>query len=376
MSEKPNLPEFPDREILLEYVRGGLTPSERHRIEKLMLEHEFLRDAIEGLESEDPEFLEEDLAELSDAIRVRSGMINRSRFNIYQLAATLSLIIMASVIIYVLVDWLTQSDREKRLSLNQTIQTESADSLMDQKSSGTEQGMHEEGENAQLQDHEDEQKPAKVSVEDVGQAVLSKPPVSLEKPGKKDEDQLADQPVRSQVESLPSREEEPTRLVNTQPIPGKQELSEEKMAPVREKGEGVRDTDGPSAVAATEVEVAKPIKARSEDAVPSIAMKMVPNEMEPQPFNGFELYRKYLEDSLRYPAEALENMAEGVVLVNFTVGKDSVPANITLRQSIGYGCDEEAIRLIQQGPRWKPVVIDGKVMESIVEVPVMFKIPE
>jgi TonB family protein len=366
MSEKSNLPEFPDRETLLEYVRGGLTPFKRHQIEKLMLEHEFLRHAVEGLESEDPESLEEDLAELSDTIRVRSGMITRPGFNIYQLAATVSLIIMASVIIYVLVDWITQSDWEKRLSLNQTVQTESADSLMDQKSPETEQGGNVEGEVGQLQDRKDEQKPGKISVEEIGQAVLNKPPVSLEKPVEKSEDQLTNQPVRSQAESLPGREEEPSRPFITQPIPEKQELIEEYTATEREEGKHARDKDVPSAVAASEVEVANPRKARSEESAPS---------MESQPLPGIEMYRKYLEDSLRYPAEALKNMVEGVVLVNFTVGKDSIPENITLKQSIGYGCDEEAIRLILQGPRWKPVVIDGKVMESAVEVPIRFKIP-
>jgi len=251
MSEKSNLPEFPDRETLLEYVRGGLTPFKRHQIEKLMLEHEFLRHAVEGLESEDPESLEEDLAELSDTIRVRSGMITRPGFNIYQLAATVSLIIMASVIIYVLVDWITQSDWEKRLSLNQTVQTESADSLMDQKSPETEQGGNVEGEVGQLQDRKDEQKPGKISVEEIGQAVLNKPPVSLEKPVEKSEDQLTNQPVRSQAESLPGRDEEPSRPFITQPIPEKQELIEEYTATEREEGKHARDKDVPSAVAAS-----------------------------------------------------------------------------------------------------------------------------
>ncbi len=61
---------------------------------------------------------------------------------------------------------------------------------------------------------------------------------------------------------------------------------------------------------------------------------------------GKELLKKFIRKNLRYPKEALENNIEGDVIVRFKVtGKGEVTSPEIIK-SIGYGCDEEAIRLV------------------------------
>src|SRR3546814_4820994 len=76
-------------------------------------------------------------------------------------------------------------------------------------------------------------------------------------------------------------------------------------------------------------------------------------QVPPTPSIGKEAYEKYLSDSLRYPEEALRVRIEGEVLVGFTVRDSGKPAAFKVVRSLGYGCDQEAIRLIREGPTWR-----------------------
>lgn len=61
---------------------------------------------------------------------------------------------------------------------------------------------------------------------------------------------------------------------------------------------------------------------------------------------GKELLKKFVKENLRYPKEALENNIEGDVIVKFKVTGKGEVMNPEIVKSIGYGCDEEAIRLV------------------------------
>ena len=65
----------------------------------------------------------------------------------------------------------------------------------------------------------------------------------------------------------------------------------------------------------------------------------------PKYHGGKTALKKFISENLKYPDQALEKKIEGIVYVKYKVnalGK-VISANIT--KGIGYGCDEEAIRL-------------------------------
>lgn len=47
-------------------------------------------------------------------------------------------------------------------------------------------------------------------------------------------------------------------------------------------------------------------------------------------------------------------MVEGMVHVTFVVEKDGSLSDIKVVKEIGSGCDEEAIRVISNAPKWEP----------------------
>jgi protein TonB len=62
---------------------------------------------------------------------------------------------------------------------------------------------------------------------------------------------------------------------------------------------------------------------------------------------GKEFLREFLKINLKYPKEALEKVIQGDVLVSFTVNQFGVVSNPQIIKGLGYGCDEEAIRLVK-----------------------------
>lgn len=94
-----------------------------------------------------------------------------------------------------------------------------------------------------------------------------------------------------------------------------------------------------------------------------------------QPAGGLRAYDKYLKNSLRYPQQALENNVKGRVTVSFTVHTDGSVDEFNVLKGLGFGCDEEVIRLVKDGPKWSPTTEDGEPVESEIRVRVKFAPP-
>ena len=61
---------------------------------------------------------------------------------------------------------------------------------------------------------------------------------------------------------------------------------------------------------------------------------------------GKEEFKNYIRQNIRYPEEAIQNKIEGVVHLAADIDDNGHVFNITIEKGLGYGCDEEAIRLI------------------------------
>ena len=92
------------------------------------------------------------------------------------------------------------------------------------------------------------------------------------------------------------------------------------------------------------------------------------------PSIGQNAYRKYLAASLRYPAEAKKYEIEGPVKLKFTVSRTGDISNIKVKKGPGFGCEKEAVRLVKEGPKWAPELVNGKAKTSTVAMTVNFKL--
>ena len=89
---------------------------------------------------------------------------------------------------------------------------------------------------------------------------------------------------------------------------------------------------------------------------------------------GISGLRTYLNQNIRYPAEAQETCAQGRVVVSFVVGKDGHISDVTVLRSVDPSLDKEAVRVIRNMPRWTPGKQGGEPVKVRYNVPVSFRL--
>ncbi len=99
-------------------------------------------------------------------------------------------------------------------------------------------------------------------------------------------------------------------------------------------------------------------------------------EDQPQFEGGEEKLFKYLGDNMRYPAAAERANVQGRVFVSFVVTKEGDIADVQILKGLGFGCDEEAIRVVSRMPNWTPGKQSGKPVNVRFNLPIMFELEE
>lgn len=84
----------------------------------------------------------------------------------------------------------------------------------------------------------------------------------------------------------------------------------------------------------------------------------------------------YLSSKIVYPREALANGISGKVLVEFTVDEEGNIINPSIVRSLGYGCDEEVLRVLASMPKWTPGAMNNKPVKVRLTIPVNFRLAE
>ncbi len=84
----------------------------------------------------------------------------------------------------------------------------------------------------------------------------------------------------------------------------------------------------------------------------------------------------YIGNNLNYPPEAKENRLEGTVKVGFVIKETGHVKDAYVVSGFDERCDEEALRLIEQMPPWKPLIVDGRPIETYKVLPITFWLPE
>jgi len=92
----------------------------------------------------------------------------------------------------------------------------------------------------------------------------------------------------------------------------------------------------------------------------------------PQFKGGMQGFAAYLKGSLVYPDKAKRNGTSGKVLLSFVVERDGSISNVVVEKGIGDGCDEAAVKAIQNSPAWIPGVMDGRPVRVKYNIPLSF----
>ena len=95
-------------------------------------------------------------------------------------------------------------------------------------------------------------------------------------------------------------------------------------------------------------------------------------ETQPSFPGGIEAFYQYVSETVNYPPSAIRRGISGKVFVEFVIDRDGALSELKIVKGIGGGCDEEALRVIQNSPRWNPGKQRGRPVRVRMVVPITF----
>ncbi len=97
-------------------------------------------------------------------------------------------------------------------------------------------------------------------------------------------------------------------------------------------------------------------------------------EQQPEFPGGIKAMYEFLGANIKYPEAAAKANVQGKVFLNFTITKEGEIRDIQILKGLGFGADQESIRVMSAMPRWKPGMQDGKPVNVKYNLPIAFQI--
>lgn len=93
-----------------------------------------------------------------------------------------------------------------------------------------------------------------------------------------------------------------------------------------------------------------------------------------EPVDGYAKLYEYFNHELVYPSIAIPDSVQGVLTIMFTINREGYPENLEFTNSLGKAFEDEARRLIQRMPLWKPALLNGQPVPSRMSLPLTFEL--
>jgi periplasmic protein TonB len=84
---------------------------------------------------------------------------------------------------------------------------------------------------------------------------------------------------------------------------------------------------------------------------------------------------EFISRNLQYPRQAIENSISGKVVISFVIMPNGAVEMSNIEKGIGFGCDDEALRVVKEMPIWLPAEQNGRKVPVRMFLPVVFRLP-
>lgn len=122
-----------------------------------------------------------------------------------------------------------------------------------------------------------------------------------------------------------------------------------------------------------------------DDPMKSITVPGKSNPGKPEVYTKVQIdasyrgnWRQFLQRNLNGQVAADNGASPGnhTTIIQFVVDTDGSISDVKSLTHVGYGLEEEAIRVIKQSGKWKPAIMDGRPVKAYKKQPVTFKVTE
>ena len=87
-----------------------------------------------------------------------------------------------------------------------------------------------------------------------------------------------------------------------------------------------------------------------------------------------EKIMEYIRKHLEYPEEAKLNNIQGRVIVQCLITTDGSITKVKVLRGIGSGCDEAAVDLVENMPKWRPAYHRGEPVKVLITRVIPFEL--
>src|SRR5690606_27011104 len=91
---------------------------------------------------------------------------------------------------------------------------------------------------------------------------------------------------------------------------------------------------------------------------------------QPEYPEGMQTLYKYIAESFIYPAEAIENGVKGRLVIQFVVDYKGKITKTKVIESLGFGCDAEGLRIVNDMRKWNPGLERGIPVSVLYNLPI------
>ncbi|MEQ9373952.1 MAG: hypothetical protein RIG68_02155 [Imperialibacter sp.] len=343
---------------LLRYLNEEMSSKEKYAFERKEENDPFLYEAMEGLQDVDVKLLAKDLADMKKKLARSESTSFYSFSNIWKIAAVVTLLLVAGFSAWRLT-MLPGSEE------NASAGTLAADSSV---------AINEPApiEVAETEEQADSAKATTDNTSSQQNLVAESQPVETPKPiadEEKESPQVTGPPVAVADEAELSDE-----IAVAEETPDLTLADDIEFAQAEESSQGaglaLQETEKkdiatetvPQEVTAPQLSELNAITAADASSGAAKAKKEADQSNQPvarsariattqvaTPLAGLEAFRKYVTDNQLKTAD----MVTGEVGLSFTLNAQGIPQNINVTKPLCQACDQEAIRLLQNGGAWK-----------------------
>ncbi|MGA0559370.1 energy transducer TonB [Larkinella sp. VNQ87] len=177
-------------------------------------------------------------------------------------------------------------------------------------------------------------------------------------------------PKVNTVKFLPPEVKPDEEVPEETPPPTVEELKEAVAAEKTQEG----DPNAEEVIVAPE-ETAGPTKVEAAvEAAPKEEQIFTVVEQNPEFPGGMAALGQFLSKNIRYPPAASRANVSGRVFVSFVVNTDGSIQDVTVLKGLGFGTDEEAMRVVKAMPKWRPGKQSGRPVRVKYNLPINFQL--
>jgi cytoskeletal protein RodZ len=320
-------------EDIQRYLDGKMDPAGMHALERAALEDPFLADAIEGIREMRPN-LKEDLMEMQNKLSEKKQEDRKRRW----IPIAIALLLLLSF-----GGWLMfrEDGGQQQIAKMEGSQAATQDATQTPQDSVANQGAEDKG----------------------GSQTEANKELAASRPDNTKAEESKPAEVAATKATNPAAGTEPTALADAPPAAAPVASVD---AAARKANESAKKTLAAPAKAEAQqsnqanAKTAAPT-ARAKGAYQFETLEMAKNV---EPVTGWTAFAKYIQSNMQRPAGGLH----GTVGTNFIVAPDGSISDVIVVKSLHPDYDKEAVRLLENGPKWKASNGGDKAVKAVYNV--------